>query len=149
METNSFTATIEVLKSPQDVYHSITNDVAKWCGGRDLEGSSKKLGDEFTIHHPGAHYSRQKLVEVVPTSKVIWLVTDSTLDWLQKDKQEWTNTKMIFEITDNGDRTVLHFTHEGLVPEKECYQTCRVGWNAVIKDWLYHFITDGKPHFLV
>lgn len=149
MANKSFTTTIEVTKPPQDVFNHITNDVAKWWGGRDLEGSCNKLNGEFIIQHPGAHYSKQKLVEVIPGKKVVWLVTESTLYWLEKDKHEWANTKMIFEITIKGDKTVLHFTHEGLVPEKECYQMCEKGWNMVIKDYLFHFITDGKPHFLL
>jgi len=149
MKNESFATTIEVAKSPQEVFNHITHDVAKWWGGKDLEGSSKKLNDEFIIHHPGAHYSKQKLVEVLPGKKIVWLVTDSTLDWLKKDKHEWANTQMIFEITTKGDKTVLHFTHEGLVPEKECYEKCEQGWNMVIKDYLFHYITDGKPHFLV
>jgi hypothetical protein len=48
---------------------SITNDVSKWWGGKDLEGESIKLNDEFIINHPGAHYSKQKLVEVVAGKK--------------------------------------------------------------------------------
>jgi hypothetical protein len=39
---------------------------------------------------------------------------------------------------------VLHFTHEGLIPEKECYAMCERGWNMVIKDWLFNFVTVGK-----
>lgn len=69
MENKSFTVTIKVAKSPQYVFKSITNDVAKWWGGKDLQGSSKKLNDEFIIHHPCAHYSKQKLVEVIPIKK--------------------------------------------------------------------------------
>ena len=149
MENKSFTASIEVSKSPQEVFDSITNDVAKWWGGKDLEGNSKKLGDKFIIHHPNAHYSKQKLAEVIPNKKIVWFVTKSTLHWLQKDKHEWANTKMIFEITTKGDKTVLHFTHEGLVPDKECYTLCREGWNTVIKNYLFHFITDGKAHFIL
>ena len=148
-ENKSFTASIEVSKSPQEVFDSITNDVAKWWGGNDLEGKSKKLGDEFVIHHPNAHYSKQKLVEVIPNKKIVWFVTESTLHWLKKDKHEWANSKMIFEITTKGDKTVLHFTHEGLVPGKECYTLCHEGWNTVIKNYLFRFITDGKPHFIV
>jgi uncharacterized protein YndB with AHSA1/START domain len=143
----NFTATIEVSESPQEVFNRITNDVAKWWGGKDLDGSSKKLGDEFIIHHPGAHYSKQKLVEVIPNKKLVWLVTESKLDWLKKDKGEWTSSKMIFEITTQGDKTILHFTHEGLIPEKECYAMCEQGWTMVIKDWLFNFITNNKPHF--
>jgi uncharacterized protein YndB with AHSA1/START domain len=147
MENKNFTATIEVAKSPESVFKSITSDVAKWWGGKDFEGSSKKLNDEFIIHHPGAHYSKQKLVEVVPGKKIVWFVTESTLYWLKKDQHEWANTKMIFEISTKGNKTILHFTHEGLVPEKECYAKCEQGWSMVIKDWLFHFITDCKPHF--
>jgi hypothetical protein len=51
---------------------------------------------------------------------------------------------MVFEINTKGDKTVLHFSHEGLVPEKECYARCEQGWNMVIKDWLFNFITGGK-----
>ena len=36
------------------------------------------------------------------------------------------------------------FTHEGLFPKKECYPLVHQGWNTVIKDYLFHFITDGK-----
>ncbi|HEV8283172.1 MAG TPA: SRPBCC domain-containing protein [Chitinophagaceae bacterium] len=144
MEKKNFTATIELAKSSQDVFKAITDDVAKWWGGKDLEGNSTRLNDEFVIHHRGAHYSKQKLVEVIPDKKVVWLVTESELSWLEKDKHEWTDTKMIFEITTKGDKTLLHFTHEGLVPEKECYAMCEQGWNMVIKEWLFNFMTNGK-----
>lgn len=66
MKNENFMAPIEVSKSPQIVFRSITSDVAKWWGGKDLEGKSINLNDEFIINHPGAHYSKQKLVEVVP-----------------------------------------------------------------------------------
>jgi len=148
MENKSLTAAIEVAQSPQIVFRSITNDVAKWWGGKDLTGNSTKLNDEFIINHPGAHYSKQRLVEVIPDKKLVWLVTESTLYWLQKDKHEWKNTKMIFEISTNGDKTILHFTHEGLVPEKECFAMCSQGWNTVIKDWLFYLITEDKAHFI-
>ncbi|MFA6084622.1 SRPBCC family protein [Mucilaginibacter sp.] len=145
----SFTVAITVPNSPQEVFNRITDDVAKWWGGPDLTGSTQKLNNEFIIHHPGAHYSKQQLVEVTPNEKLVWLVTESTLDWLKKDKQEWKNTKMIFELTTKDDKTMLHFTHEGLVPEKECYALCHDGWNTVIKDYLFHLLTENKSYFLI
>ena len=141
MTNKNYTATIEVEKSPQVVFDCL-KEVPKWWS-KDFAGSSTKLNDEFVVCHPGRHYSKQKLVEVTPNQKVAWLVTDSELEWIEKDKHEWTNTKMIFEITPNGDKTVLHFTHEGLVPEKECYAMCQQGWNMVIKDRLLNFISAG------
>ena len=142
MTNKNYTATIEVAKSPQNVFNCI-KEVSKWWS-KDFEGSSTKLNDEFVICHPGRHYSKQRLFEVIPNKKVVWLVTASHLDWIKKNKGEWTNTKMIFDITTKGDKTLLHFTHEGLVPQKECYAMCEQGWNMVIKDWLFNFITNGK-----
>jgi uncharacterized protein YndB with AHSA1/START domain len=142
MENKSFTATIEVAKSPQEVFNCI-KEVPKWWS-KDFDGSSAKPGDEFIIHHPNQHYSKQKLVEVVPNQKMVWIVTESRLDWLE-NKEEWTNTKMVFDITTRGDKTLLRFTHEGLVPGEECYVMCEKGWNIIIKNWLFHFITVGTP----
>ena len=90
------------------------------------------------------HYSKQKLVELIPDKKVVWLVTDSKLNWIEIDKNEWTNTKMIFEITTKGSKTMLQFTHEGLVPEKECYTACSQGWNFFIKERLFDFIIKSE-----
>jgi Activator of Hsp90 ATPase homolog 1-like protein len=143
MENKSFTTSIEVEKSQRESFNAI-KEVTKWWSN-DFEGCSRKLNDEFIIYHPDQHYSKQKLIEVVPNERMVWLVTDSTLYWLQKDKHEWTNTKMIFDITTKDNKTLLRFTHEGLVPEKECYAMCKQGWSMIIKEWLFHFITVGTP----
>jgi len=142
----SYTTTIEVAQPPHDVFKRITTDIAKWWGGQDLEGDSTKLNDEFVIDHPGTHYSRQKLVELIPDKKITWLITESTMSWL-KDPTEWANTKLIFDITSKEDTTVLHFTHEGLTPDKQCYARCSEGWDTVIKDYLFNLITNGRPDF--
>ena len=142
MKNQDYRASIEVSKSPEIVFKHLL-EVSKWWS-KDFEGSSTKLNDEFVISHTGQHYSKQKLIEVIPGKKLVWIVTVSELNWLEKDTHEWTNTKMIFELTAGGDKTRLHFTHEGLVPGKECYARCEQGWNMVIKNYLFDFITDGK-----
>jgi hypothetical protein len=143
MKNNNYHTSIEVSQSPKEVFNALKN-VSNWWS-TEFEGNSAKLNDEFIIHHPGMHYSKQKLVEVIPDKKIVWLVTESSLDWLKNDKQEWTNTKMIFEIESKDHHTILHFTHEGLLPEKECYAMCEKGWNLIINDWLFHLITVGSP----
>ncbi len=142
MKNKNFTASIEVDKSPEKVFNHI-KDVSKWWS-KDFEGGSSKLHDEFVISHTDQHYSKQKLIEVIPDKRLVWLVTDSILNWIKGDKHEWTNTKMIFDITTKGDKTLLHFTHEGLLPEKECYARCEQGWNMVIMERLSDYITNGK-----
>lgn len=140
----SFRARIVVDKSARRVFEVITADVSKWWGGKDFSGQSKILNDEFVIHHQGAHYSKQKLVEVIPDKKVVWQVTEGTLSWLKNNQQEWTETKMIFEIRTELDQTILDFMHYGLVPTQECYSACERGWSTVIKDWLFGYIQEGK-----
>lgn len=94
------------------------------------------LGDEFIFKAgDGVHYSKQKLVELVPNKKIAWLVTDSELSFLQQ-KDEWTGTKLIFEISTTGVNTQVKFTHEGLTPTSECYDACAPAWTQYIQNKL-------------
>lgn len=143
---DSFTVTIEIPQSPPSVFARL-RDVSKWWGGPDLAGRTAEAGDEFTVIHGDAHYSKQRVIEVVPNKRIVWLVTESRLNWLQKDKLEWTGTRMIFEIAAENDLTRLRFTHEGLTPSNESYTRCAEGWATVITKWLFDLITKNKAHF--
>ncbi len=148
MENQNYSATIAVALSPSEVFDHV-NDVSRWwCKVVDgvsstFEGKSAKLGDEFIIRSGDRHYSKQKLVEVIPGKKMVWLVTDSLLNWLENDKTEWNGTKMTFEIMPKGDMTELRFTHEGLIPQVECYDMCAMAWDMFITESLYNFMTEN------
>ena len=79
----------------------------------------------------------------MPNKKIVWLVIDSKLNWVQGNKEEWTGTKMIFEMVPREDKTILTFTHEGLTPHLECYEHCVHFWDMVMKIWLFDLITHG------
>lgn len=108
-----------------------------------MEGQSTRLNDEFIIRHSDVHYSKQKLVERIPETKLAWLVTDCRLNWLGKNKTERTNTRMEFELAPKGDRTELKFTHEGLIPKLECYSRVCQSWDLVIKGSLYSLLSQS------
>ena len=141
MNTSGFTTTILVDQTPSAVFNAI-NNVSGWWQGQ-IEGSSSKLNDEFTYRMKEFHFSKQKVVEMIPHKKVVWLVTDSQLNFI-KDKNEWTGTKIIFEITEQDNKTQLRFTHDGLVPQVECYGACSNGWEQLIQQSLLSYITTGK-----
>ena len=141
MKQHNYHTSITVNATPQEAFKSI-NSVTKWWT-ENLEGSSQRLNDEFTVRFGDVHYSKQKLVEVVPDKKVVWLVTDSKLNFI-KDKQEWTDTKISFEISQKDNKTQIRFTHLGLVPEIECFNACSNAWGDYINNSLRNLVNTGK-----
>lgn len=141
MENQDYTVSLIVDANAEETFDGI-NRVSKWWN-KNLEGSSEKQDDEFTVRFGDVHYSRQKLVEVVPGKKIVWLVTDSLLNFIE-DKQEWTNTKICFELSEQDNKTQIQFTHTGLVPRVECYEACVKGWDHYIKGSLFKYLTEGK-----
>ena len=134
-----YTVAIEVARSPHDVFNHIINDVSKFWP-EEFEGASTKLNDEFVFTSGASHYSKNKVVELVPDKKVVWLVTESIR---KTDNFDWTGTKMIFELTPKGNHTLLQFIYDGFILENE-YD--RLVWvcDMVIKEKLYNFLTDAK-----
>lgn len=130
------------VESPAEKAFKSINNVSEWWN-ENLEGSSHKLNDVFTIHFSENNFVTHKIVEFVPDKKVVWQVTNCYLEWLT-DKTEWTNTKMSFEIITKDNSTQINFTHIGLVPEVECYNDCVKGWNQYVKDSLLKLINEGK-----
>jgi len=124
-----------------EVFNAVSN-IAKWWT-ENVKGNAQKLNDEFTVQFEDIHFSKQQLVEVVPNKKVVWLVTESDLSWL-KNKQEWTDTRIVFEMTDQGNGTQFQFTHIGVTPGVECYNGCTSAWNQYVASSLFKLITTGK-----
>ncbi|CAN5423502.1 hypothetical protein BH11BAC1_BH11BAC1_22990 [soil metagenome] len=141
MKRKDYSTLITVNATPEEAFKGI-NNVTKWWT-ENLEGSSQKLNDEFSVQFGDVHYSKQKLVELLPGKKVTWLVTESKLNFL-KDKQEWVGTKIHFEIFEKDSKTQIRFIHEGLVPKIECYSACSNAWGDYIKGSLLNLINTGK-----
>ena len=141
MTTTDFSTTMLVSQTPEEVFNAVNNVRGWWS--ETLEGETHQLNDEFVYRHNDIHYSRQKLVEIVPAAKVVWLVTDSSLSFV-KNKSEWNGTKIVFDISHEGDKTLLTITHIGLVPEIECFDGCSKGWTYYLHESLYKLITTGK-----
>ncbi len=141
MKGKDYSTLITVNASPEEAFNCI-NNVRKWWT-ENLDGNSQKLNDEFSVRFGDVHYSKQKLVEVIPGKKVTWLVTESKLNFIT-NKQEWNGTKISFEIFEKEKKTYIRFTHEGLLPGIECYGACSNAWSEYIQQSLLSLVNTGK-----
>jgi hypothetical protein len=141
MKSQNYTTAFTVDETPEEAFAAI-NDVRGWWSG-NIEGNTDRLGDEWTYRYKDIHYSKQKITELVPAKKIVWLVLDSYLNFIE-DKTEWNGTKVTFDISKKGDKTEVRFSHLGLTPEVECYDACSNAWGGYVNSSLRNLITKGK-----
>jgi hypothetical protein len=140
MNTGDFTTTFTVEQTPEEAFAAV-NDVRGWWSG-EIEGDTAELGDEFTYRYGDLHRSHQKVTASIPAKRVVWHVSDAYLSFTQSTT-EWNGTDIVFDITRNGDKTEVRFTHVGLLPQDECFASCSNAWGFYINDSLQNLITAG------
>jgi hypothetical protein len=141
MTGSDFTTTLLVDETPKEAFDAFNNVRGWWS--EEIEGSTDKLNDEFTYHYKDVHNCRMKIIELIPDKKVVWLVKDNYFNFT-KDNSEWKGTKISFEISKQRDKTQIRFTHEGLIPEYECFDICSNAWSQYIQQSLLSLMSTGK-----
>ena len=141
MKSQNYTTAFSVDKSPEEAFAAINNVRGWWSG--EINGTTDKPGAEFTYRVADVHRSVQKITEFLPGKKIVWHVVDANLSFV-KDKNEWKNTDIIFEISRKGDKTEVRFSHVGLVPDYECYKDCSNAWSMLVNGNLRKLIETGK-----
>ena len=141
MDNQDFTTSILVGQNTKEAFDAITNVRGWWS--EEIEGGTSKQGDVFKYHYKDIHICKMKLVEVIPNKKVVWHVLENDFNFT-KDKSEWIDTKVIFEINEKGNKTEVRLTHQGLVPDYECYKICFNSWTNYVQNSLYNLIVTGK-----
>jgi uncharacterized protein YndB with AHSA1/START domain len=141
MASQSFQSAITVPQSPEEVFEAIANPKRWWTG--DIDGRAHHVGDEFSYRYADVHYSKQRVTELVPGEKTVWQVVDSHLAGAE-DSHEWTGTEITFEVGPKEGQTELRFSHLGLVPESECFDSCSSAWSFYVSGSLRRLITTGE-----
>jgi hypothetical protein len=140
MSSSNFAAAFSVDKSPEEAFNAIKNVRGWWS--EEIEGSTDKVGDEFTYRYKDIHRCTMRLTEAVPGKKIVWLVLDNSFNFTQ-DATEWTGTEIHFDLARKGDHTEVRFMHLGLVPEYECFDVCSNAWGSYINGSLRQLIATG------
>ena len=99
---------------------------------------SEQQGDEVTLFMGGGEAALVFTVEHAPgTRRVSWAVTSCRVI------PDWVGTQPSFSMQPNDDGTCeISFRHIGLVPELECFDQCRAGWNHFVPS-LQQFLETG------
>jgi len=141
MKGKDYTTSFTVDETPEQVFKAVTDPRGWWS--EQIEGGTDKLNAEFGYRYKDVHRCRIRLTELVPGKKVVWHVLDNYFSFIE-DQAEWKGTDMVFDISRKGDKTELHFTHVGLVPDYECFDICSDAWGTYIKGSLRTLIVTGK-----
>lgn len=141
----NYTTTILVDKDISSAFRSIQNFRAWWS--EEIDGITNMVGETFFYHYKDVHLCKLQLTEADIDKKLVYLVIDNAFNFTE-DKTEWINTKLIFDLSTEGNKTQIVFTHMGLVPEYECYAICNDAWTSYIQGSLKELIETGtgKPN---
>ncbi len=139
-------ATITVPSTAAEAFEAICRVPAWWT--TEFEGRSQSPGDEFKVRFGSSSLVEFKVVEMSLGERIVWEVTNCQLEWLD-NKTEWTGTKVIWVIHQNGEMVQVNLSHKGLDAASECYGQCRDGWHYFLAQSLAILITDGtgRPGF--
>lgn len=140
MEKQDYQNSLTVQIVPEEAVDNISQ-VAKWWS-LVLEGNSSKPGDVFTVRFKGGDWYKIEIDEIIPDKKIVWNVIDSDQTW-HEDRKEWAGTRIVWEISSAENGSKVTMTHLGLTPEAECYTQCKKGWDYLINESLYKFLTEG------
>lgn len=142
MQNQDFTITISVPQTPQEAFNAITN--FRGWRSENIEGRTDTLDSAFTYRYKDIHVCRLMLIEELQDRKLVYRVLDNHFSVFSKDKTEWVNTMLVFDISDEGGKTKIKFTHAGLVPDYDCYEVCSIAWSTYVGQSLYKLITTGQ-----
>lgn len=141
MKSQDFTTTMVVEATPSEVFNAVNNVRGWWS--ENIEGATDALNSEFSYHYQDVHRSKMKITDFVSNEVVVWHVLDNYFKFTT-DETEWKGTHVVFEISGKDGKTQLTFTHQGLVPEYECFKICRDAWTHYIQGSLKDLIVKGK-----
>lgn len=118
-----------------DVYAAVATPegVARWWT-TETTGKSE-VGDELVVRFGDLGGFDLKIEELDPAGRVRWLVTEGP--------QEWVGTQIGWQFRQDGDYTVILFSHEGWREPGEFMSHCSTKWATFLMS-LKAYVEDGR-----
>jgi hypothetical protein len=75
-----------------------------------------------------AFFNRSTVYRLTPIrSSTSWKA-----EWMCQTDQEWTGTRLLFELIETSGKTQLHFTHAGWKAETDYFFSCTKVWGELM-----------------
>ena len=144
MKNKSYEAEIKISASPEAVYHALTSQIDKWW--TESSNEAGQVGDKLVVSFEKTTCWQMIVTEASKNQLLVWQVLQAyhDLENIAK-KDEWKGTTIRWEILATNAGSKLMLTHQGLVPELQCYEICQSGWHYFLGS-LKGFLETGKGH---
>lgn len=140
----SYTREIIVSNTPGAAYRALTTGFDKWW--TTSCDSISETGDQV-IFRFGPTYWVMRTINLIPDHLVELECIEAhhVHEGLPSSiLREWTNSRLKWEISTQGENTRIMLVHEGLVPLLDCYDVCVQGWDYFFTNSLKQYLDTGK-----
>lgn len=142
-------ASMTTAVSQEVAFKAVAEQMSDWW--TPMSAQFLSIGDQAKTDFGGESYWVFKALELDSYQRIVLQCCEANhihqgeaVDM----REEWLNTQLHFEFTPFGEKTVIKFTHKGLVPTLNCYGVCKAGWDHYIltslKNYLEH--AAGQPN---
>ena len=123
-----------VTPSPRKVYDALTTVDGLSAWWTDDTSGSGQVGGLLEFRFPPVGGFDMKVVGVEPAERVAWRVVDGP--------EEWIGTTVDWRLRQDGDYTIVLFTHAGWREPVEFMHHCSTKWGSYLMS-LKSFVETG------
>ncbi len=149
MTEQHYKRTISVAATAAEAYRALTTGYEHWWTNCDSDFN--RVGDriKFTFP-PHVSYWTFEAKKLEPDRSVELECVEACHKFTDKPdapETEWLGSRAQWRIEPQDDQTNIHFVHDGLTPDLDCYEVCEKGWNLFFVDSLKAYLDSGvgKP----
>jgi uncharacterized protein YndB with AHSA1/START domain len=115
---------VVIKATPEKVYKAVTTQegIESWWCKNTTAKPEVGFVNIFTF---GKDRSEMKVTELAPNKGTEWKCIKST--------DEWTGTKISFDLEEKSGDTILRFAHEGWKAPTDMYAVCNYHWALFMK----------------
>lgn len=121
--------------SPMDAYKALAtiDGLSAWWT-TETQGDSK-VGGTIKFRFGDHGFFDMKVLELDPAKRVVWQVLDGP--------PEWIGTKVMFDLKQEDDFTIVLFKHQGWKEPEESMHHCSTKWATFLMS-LKSLVESGK-----